>query len=203
MSLSTSTPRNGPNGFGSPSPRISARNSAETRLSRAETIVWLSWTAMTSPFPVPRISSQLDGFWRRWRSGARQTAGHRRGGGTLGPGRVGHPFLRGQGPDPLGPHRRRAAPVPPRRPAPAGLHPGRAAGRAHARRDRRGAGPPPARRRPDGAGVAAAVGRVAPAARRAHLPPHRPPGPGRPLHPVRGPPARPGPAEPDPPTGGP
>src|SRR5438067_821158 len=45
-SLPVFTPRKGPKATGSGSPRISARNVADSRLSRAWTIVWLSLTAI-------------------------------------------------------------------------------------------------------------------------------------------------------------
>src|SRR5581483_377592 len=184
-SLSTATPRNGPKGFGSPSPRISARKVAETRLSRAWTIVWFNWTGIARL--LSRISSELEGSGR---VGGGTGAGHRRRGGAFGPGRVGHPVLRGQGAGQLDPHGRGAAPVPARRPPAAGLHPGGAAGRPVPGGDRRCPRPASARRRPDRLGGAPAVGRLAPAARRAHRAAHRSAGPARPLHRLRLPLAR-------------
>src|SRR5439155_17551676 len=52
-SLSTCTIRNGPNGVGSPRPRISARKVADSRLSRTETMVWFSRIATATPSPAP------------------------------------------------------------------------------------------------------------------------------------------------------
>src|SRR3954452_11735186 len=48
-SLSSRTTANGPKVSGGASPRMSARKAADSRLSRAATMVWFRWTGIGTP----------------------------------------------------------------------------------------------------------------------------------------------------------